>query len=177
MTLIILEGNECNFKTTVAEKLSKKLGWEVVKGSSFEMSQCNNEELYQKFIDLTKLDNVIIDRFTWSNLVYASLYEDFSIITLEQAKEIQRLIVDKAYVVFLHADHEVLIERIGVRGDDYVKTEKLESINKKYWEVIVDTLDIQNPKSEFKSFQGNMFDTAKYGSDDIVESILSKVAD
>jgi cytidylate kinase len=74
--LIILEGNECNFKSTVAEKLSNLIGFNVVKGSSFEMSKTTNEELFNKFNQLSNLNRTIIDRFIYSNLVYASLYKD-----------------------------------------------------------------------------------------------------
>lgn len=172
MTIIILEGNECNYKTTVANKLSEKLGYPIVKGSSFEMSTCTQEELFQQFVDFTKMDNVIIDRFIWSNLVYAPLYKDFSMISLEQAKDIQRMIMDKAYLVVLHSDHETLAARLDERGDEYVKTERLQEINNKYWEVLHDTLLISEGDSEFKKLAGNMFNTKYYSSDEITDSIV-----
>ncbi len=174
MTIIILEGNECNYKTTVANKLSERLGWPVLKGSSFEMSTCTQEELYQKFLNFTEMNDVIIDRFIWSNLVYAPLYKDFSMISLEQAKDIQRRLLNKAYLVVLHSDVETLTSRLNERGDEYVKVDRLQEINNKYWEVLHDTLLISEGNSEFKKLAGDMFDTKYFTSDEIVDSIVNK---
>lgn len=135
--LIILEGNECNFKTTIANKLSKKLGYQIVKGSSFEQSTCTQDELFNKFMEYAQLENTVLDRFYISNLVYAPIYKDFSMINNKQQKEIERVLRDnRALMILLDADVEVLKERMRKRGDDYVKEDKLEEINLKYKEVM-----------------------------------------
>lgn len=136
MTLIILDANECNFKTTIAHKLHDKLGYEVTRGSSFELSQCTNNELHQRFLEFAQLDNVILDRFIYSNLVYASLYADYSILTQEQVDEIEEIIKDNSIVVYLKAPTDTIKERIAIRGDLYVSEDKVESINEKYKEVM-----------------------------------------
>jgi thymidylate kinase len=135
--LIILEGNECNFKSTVAEKLSNLIGFNVVKGSSFEMSKTTNEELFNKFNQLSNLNRTIIDRFIYSNLVYASLYKDYSILTKEQVKEIEcKLLQKNSLVVYLFAEAEVIKKRLLERGDNYVKVDEVKAINEKYEEVL-----------------------------------------
>jgi thymidylate kinase len=159
--LIILEGNECCFKTTVAEKLSKKLHIPVVKGSSFEFSKCTNGELFDRFQELSKLENVIVDRFIYSNIVYATLYEDYAILSDDQREEIENLIKHKATVYYLFADNKVIEDRIKERGDDYVVPEKVFEINSMYGNVMGGAC-----------LKVVSYDTTDWSSDEIVEDIL-----
>lgn len=158
--LIILEGNEANFKTTIAEKLSKKLNIPVVKGSTFEHAKCSNEELIEKFRELANLDNVILDRFIYSNRVYATLYKDFAILTNEQRREIEDIIRHKSTVYYLHADDEVIQERIEQRGDEYVNVDMVSKINDEYSEIMLDA-----------AVRINAFDTNEWSSEEISEEI------
>lgn len=160
--LIILEGNECCFKTTIAEKLSKKLNIPVVKGSSFEFSQCTNEQLFERFKELCELDNVIIDRFIYSNRVYATLYEDFAILTDEQRKQIEELIHKKAKVYYLYADEKIIKQRISQRGDDYVNLDMVGKINKEYSGTMLDA-----------GIATVSFDTNEWNSDEITKEIAN----
>jgi thymidylate kinase len=158
--LIILEGNECNYKTTVAEKLSKQLNIPVVKGSSFEYSKCTNEELFARFKELAALDNVIIDRFIYSNRVYATLYEDYAILTNEQRMEIEDIIRHKSTVYYLFADDDIIKERISERGDDYVDVSMVKKINNTYSDTMMDA-----------TARITAYDTNDWSSDEIVEEI------
>jgi thymidylate kinase len=160
--LIILEGNECCFKTTVAEKLSKQLNLPVVKGSTFEFSKCTNKELFERFKSLTELDNVIIDRFIYSNRVYATLYEDYAILTDEQRQEIEDRIKQKSTVYFLFADDKVIENRIKERGDDYVVPEMVHKIN--------DLYDVTMSQSNLRVVA---YDTNDWSSDEIVGDIAN----
>lgn len=149
--LILLEGNECNFKSTVAEKLSSLTGYRIVKGSTFEMSKAPNSALFDKFKSMTLLDNTVIDRFIYSNLVYASLYKDYSIIGHDQKLKIESELLKKnAIVVYLYADPKVIKKRIRERGDEYVHEDMIEIINNKYMEVLSkSTLPIIHINTEF----------------------------
>lgn len=158
--MIIIEGTDCCFKTTVADKLSKQLGFPVVKGSSFELSSCTNEELFQHFKELAKLEDVIIDRFIYSNRVYATLYRDFAILTHDQRKEIEETLKGKAAIYYLHADDEVIKSRINERGDEYVDTSMVSSINKEY----IRTMN----EARIKKFS---YDTGDWTSNEIVKDI------
>jgi len=163
MTVYILEGNECNFKTTVAEKLSKQMSIPVVKGSSFELSQCSNEALFEHFKQMAQLDNVIIDRFIYSNRVYATLYEDFAILTDGQRKEIEDILKGKTTVAYLFADGEVIKERISERGDDYVDVSMVEKINYTYIGTMLDsTLKVVS------------YDTEEWNSSAIAEDLADR---
>jgi thymidylate kinase len=160
MTLIILEGNEANFKTTVANKLSKLINFPVVKGSTFEHAQCTNEELFEKFKELSELDNTILDRFIYSNRVYATLYRDFAILTNDQRKEIEERIKGKATLIYLHADDEIIKQRIEQRGDDYVDTDMVSAINNEYIKTINEA-----------GIQRISYNTSEWNSDEIVRDI------
>jgi thymidylate kinase len=162
--MIILEGNECCFKTTIAEKLSKKLNIPVIKGSSFEHSQCTNEELFNKFKEYAELENVIIDRFIYSNYVYATLYEDFAILTDEQRTQIEEIIKQKAKVYYLFADDHIIQQRIEQRGDDYVNVDMVSKINQTYTQSFFNTI-----------LHINAFDTEEWNSDEIVEEIIKDI--
>ena len=161
--MIILEGNETTGKTTVSSKIKEKLGWSVIKGSSFEQSQCTNTELFNKFLHMvtTDNDNIIFDRFIYSNLVYADLYNDFAILSSTQVRLIEEEMKRKNVKTFyLWASLPTLKQRLRERGDEYVEEDKLESINEKYEDVL---------RGKDNVYWVN---TERYNSDEIVEIIL-----
>lgn len=161
--IIILEGNEANFKTTIAEKLRNKLNIPIVKGSSFELSQCTNEELFKHFKDFAEMDNVIFDRFIYSNRVYATLYKDYAILNKQQREEIEELIKDKAILVYLHTDEETTKQRIRQRGDEYVNEDMVGKIYDVYHNVMMEankTLDVYT------------YNTKYWSSDDVVDHLV-----
>jgi len=162
--MIILEGNECCFKSTVASKLNEKLGYPIIKGSSFELAQCNNEELYKHFIEFAKNKNVIMDRFIYSNQVYATLYKDYAILTDTQRKSIEEMVFDKAKVYYLYAPDEVIKKRIKSRGDEYVELDMVSKISEMYEQVMFQSI-----------LKLRMLDTNEMTSDEIVEVILADI--
>ncbi|MCY8513740.1 deoxynucleoside kinase [Bacillus atrophaeus] len=161
MTLIILEGPDCCFKSTVAEKLSKELKYPIIKGSSFELATSGNEKLFEHFNKLADEDNVIIDRFIYSNLVYARKFKDYSILTEQQLRIIENKIKMKAKVVYLHADPKIIQQRLIERGDEYIVDEDIEPV-----------LDLYNKVIDNMGLHMNSWDTNEWNSDEIVEDII-----
>ncbi|MGY0701786.1 hypothetical protein ACW6VA_10770 [Bacillus subtilis] len=161
MTLIILEGPDCCFKSTVAAKLSKKLKYPIIKGSSFELATSGNEKLFEHFNKLADEDSVIIDRFVYSNLVYAKKFKDYSILTEQQLRIIEDKIKLKAKVVYLHADPRVIKKRLSVRGDDYIEGKDINSILDLYREVMINA-----------GLHTYSWDTGQWSSDEIVEDLI-----
>ncbi|MFP7694140.1 hypothetical protein ACLH26_15245 [Bacillus subtilis] len=161
MTLIILEGPDCCFKSTVAAKLSKKLKYPIIKGSSFELATSGNEKLFEHFNKLADEDNVIIDRFVYSNLVYAKKFKNYSILTEQQLRIIEDKIKLKAKVVYLHADPRVIKKRLSVRGDDYIEGKDINSILDLYREVMINA-----------GLHTYSWDTGQWSSDEIVEDLI-----
>lgn len=161
MTMIILEGTDCCYKSTVADKLSKELGYPVIKGSSFELAKSGNEKLFEHFNKLADEDNVIIDRYIYSNLVYAKKFKDYSILTEEQQRTIEKKIRDKAKVIYLYADPKVIKQRIRERGDEYINDRDIEPVLELYREVMSNA-----------GLHTYSWDTGQWGSDDIVEDLI-----
>ncbi|AUS16049.1 AAA family ATPase [Bacillus velezensis] len=161
MTMIILEGTDCCYKSTVADKLSKELGYPVIKGSSFELAKSGNEKLFEHFNKLADEDNVIIDRYIYSNLVYAKKFKDYSILTEEQQRAIEEKIRDKAKVIYLHADPKVIKQRLRERGDEYINDRDIEPV-----------LELYNQVIDEMGLHMNSWDTNEWNSDEIVEDII-----
>lgn len=161
MTMIILEGTDCCYKSTVADKLSKELGYPVIKGSSFELAKSGNEKLFEHFNKLTDEDNVIIDRYIYSNLVYAKKFKEYSILTEEQQRIIEGKIRDKAKVIYLHADPKVIKQRLLERGDEYINDRDIEPVLELYREVMSNA-----------GLHTYSWDTGQRDSDDIVEDLI-----
>ncbi|MEC1665780.1 nucleoside/nucleotide kinase family protein [Bacillus halotolerans] len=161
MTLIILEGPDCCFKSTVAGKLSKELKYPIIKGSSFELATSGNEKLFEHFNKIADEDNVIIDRFVYSNLVYAKKFKDYSILTEQQLRIIEDKIKTKAKVVYLQADSKYIKKRLRERGDEYIEELDIDPILELYREVM--------SKAGLHTYS---WDTGQWGSDEIVEDLI-----
>jgi gluconate kinase len=141
--LFVLEGNECCFKSTIAQKLAYKFNYPIIKGSSFEQAKVDNNALFTKFKNFSLANRGIFDRLHLSNLVYASLYRDYAIIMPEQQKVIEDNIRNKSKVFYLYADLEEIKKRLAERGDEYIDETQVEEIAEKYEEVLAtSTLDI-----------------------------------
>jgi len=158
----IVVGTDCSGKTSLVEMLSDITEFKAVKGSSFQHSKCTQDELFEKFLEFTKLDDVIFDRFTFCNEVYAEMYDDFAMLSDEQRRFIEQEMKDKATIIYLYADDEVLEERFKSRGDEYVSLEKLKYAKGKYEESLSKVKDLEVVK----------FDTGKMTTKEIVEQIL-----
>ncbi|NMV98050.1 AAA family ATPase [Bacillus velezensis] len=161
MTMIILEGTDCCYKSTVADKLSKELGYPVLKGSSFELAKSGNEKLFEHFNKLADEDNVIIDRYIYSNLVYARKFKDYSILTKEQQRTIEKKIRDKAKVIYLHADPKVIKQRLLERGDEYINDRDIEPVLELYRAVMSDI-----------GLHTYSWDTEQWSSEEIAKGII-----
>lgn len=159
--IIVIEGVDGTFKTTVANKINKILNIPIIKGSSFELSTCTNEELFNHFKEFALMDNVCFDRFCYSNQTYATIYSDYTILTDEQRYYIEDLIKDKALIYYLFADTKTIEERIQQRGDNYVDTSMVDKINKLFAENI--------SKSPLKVV---WYDTTQWTSDEIAKEIV-----
>lgn len=158
----IVIGTDCSGKTSLVEMLSDITEFKVEKGSSFQHSQCTQDELFEKFLEFTKMDSVVFDRFTYCNEVYAPMYDDFAMLSDDQRRFIEQEMKNKAIVIYLYADDEVLEQRFNYRGDDYVSLEKLKYAKSKYEEAIHKVEHLEVVK----------FDTGKMTTKEIVEHIL-----
>lgn len=164
---IVIEGVDCSGKSTVTESLSKKLGFKVKKGSSFEITAQGNEAMYSHFKHLAPLDNVVIDRFIYSNLVYATLFPEYPILSYSQRGYIERLIKENTIVLYLTADSNTIVNRIEKRGDEYIDTSHIKDILGTYETVMEDAAS--NGVTVIK------YDTSVRSSNEIVDNVVRMI--
>jgi thymidylate kinase len=166
MIPIILEGCDAVGKSSIAEELARVTGFEIVKGSSFEISQLGVDGMYEYMMELLDRKNIIIDRFFWSNYVYGKKYNyptmsDFQFIQLACKAQ------TKALTVYVTADRTTVQQRMNNRGDDMIKSDEVEDILKRYEEVISNPLTSQKMVLRFDN---------TYISNDCIASVISEVA-
>lgn len=128
---IILEGCDAVGKTTFAEILAKKTGFEVVKGSSFEISELGADGMFKHMMELLDRDDIIIDRFLYSNLVYGRLF-DYPMMTPSQYDQLVEKLDETSLLVYLHAPQEIIKWRMEKRGDDMIEPKDIADILSSY---------------------------------------------
>jgi thymidylate kinase len=162
--LLIVEGLDAVGKSTVAQKLAYKFEYPIIHGSSFELAEKDNDGLFKHFNDLSLANRGVFDRYIWSNLTYAQLFRDYSIITSDQQLEIESKIRNKSKVFYLYAEIEEIKSRLKKRGDEYIDETQIEAIAEKYEEVLAtSTLDIVR------------IDTTGKTSNQVFEEILDEI--
>ncbi|QPK89865.1 deoxynucleoside kinase [Bacillus velezensis] len=125
--IVVLEGCDCVGKTTFAEMLSKKTGYKIEKGSSFEISKLGADAMYRHMKSLLQKDNIIIDRFFYSNLVYGELF-GYPMMNMEQINDLNNDLSKKGLVIYLKAKPSTIQERMYNRGDDMVSHSDINDI-------------------------------------------------
>lgn len=131
--IVILEGCDCVGKTTVANMLSKILKYEVIKGSSFETAKCSPEELYEKYRENALKDNIILDRYFLSNMIYAEKYNDYARLNIHHVSVLAEAMNKVGAIMFvLQASPETLKSRFDLRGDEYVDKKDIDDIAYSY---------------------------------------------
>lgn len=128
---IILEGVDCSGKTTFAEKLAEKTGFEIVKGSSFGISKLGADGMYEYMKKQIARENVIIDRSFYSNLVYGTKY-NYPMMKTHHYYNLLELANITSVVVYLYASVGEISYRMKKRGDDMIDIEDIDDILIRY---------------------------------------------
>lgn len=132
---IIVEGVDGSGKSSLISNLEKLTGRKVIKGSSFEISAGGADAMFEQSKQiLLENEDVIIDRFFYSNIVYGKMY-GYPTMTKEQYAELNNLVSERAVVYELVADTDVIIKRINKRGDNMINVSDIEKIQKAYAEM------------------------------------------
>lgn len=140
---IILEGCDFVGKSTLANILAEKTGYEIVKGSSFEISKLGADGMFEYMMELLDRKNIIIDRFYMSNYVYGDLY-DYPRMSYPQFIKLADKVGENALTVYLTAGIHDLELRMLKRGDEYIKSSsELSKILIKYDECLSDPYTAQ----------------------------------
>lgn len=83
--------------------------------------------------DIPEDEWVICDRWHWGELIYGPLYRGKSELTGAGHRAVDEFLARKgAYVVHLDAPTQTVMERVKIRGDDYIMKEHLPFIISEY---------------------------------------------
>lgn len=137
--ILILEGCDCSGKDTLAEALAEKTGFEIVRGSSFEIASKGTDYMFDYMMDLLDRKNIIINRFYLSNYVYGNIY-NYPTMSYKQFVELSNKADKKALSIYLTALIIDIKSRMNNRGDEYIKIEEIESILNGYSEALINPL-------------------------------------
>lgn len=159
--IIAIEGCDCAGKSTFAQALSEATGYEIVKGSSFTIAALGMDTMFEYMNNLLDRDNIILDRTFYSNIVYGKLF-NYPVMSKEQCTKLHKKLFENGILIYLHADRDVIQDRMSVRGDDYVKIDNVDDILQKYSEVMC---------SEFAPTVMLSLDTAKIDYKKIISFI------
>lgn len=130
--IIIVEGVDASGKDTFIENIVKLTGMKHIRGSSFEIAQDGPDKMFEEWKRiLLEEDNIIINRFCYSNLVYGPMY-GYPTISHEQATELNELVDERAIVYYINADTDVIIDRINRRGDDDIGAGDIKDLQASY---------------------------------------------
>lgn len=130
--IIIVEGVDASGKDTFIDNLVKLTGVKKVRGSSFEISEKGPDAIVEhcKKI-LNSEEDLIVNRFFYSNGVYGPLY-DYPTISVEQFMELHELVNERAILYYIDADTDKIVERINSRGDDMISASEIAEIKANY---------------------------------------------
>lgn len=130
--IIIVEGVDASGKDTLISNLSKLTNMEVVRGSSFEISEKGANKMFEEARKLLlEGKDIIMNRSFYSNAVYGPMY-DYPTMTDEQFNELNRIVEEVGVIYYLTADTEVIMNRLNARGDKDIKAEDIKDIQAGY---------------------------------------------
>ena len=133
MSIIILEGCDASGKDTLGEYLAEQTGYKLIRGSSFEIAELGSDGMFEYMMELLNQDNIIINRFMYSNLVYGAIFNYPMMTPVQYDRLVDRLDED-SLVVYLYAPKGTISYRMQNRGDDMIKVENIDDILKGYSE-------------------------------------------
>ena len=130
--IIIVEGADATGKDSMINNLSKLTNIEVVRGSSFEISEKGADKMFEESKKLLLEEkDIILNRSFYSNAVYGPMY-NYPTMSDEQFNELNRIVEEVGVVYYLTADTEVIMNRLNTRGDEDVKAEDIKDIQAGY---------------------------------------------
>lgn len=159
--LIIIEGIDGTFKSTVCEKLSKKLNLPVEHHGPVKDLEAGKKE-YFDFVNNCNYA-VIKDRFAMGERTYSLIYRGYK---ADYMKELEDALQEKfdVFLFYLTAEDEFIKRNLEKRGEDFLKMEDLKHIHSLCDEYYKESTILQKYKLD-----------AEVGSDLLTEIIIFKI--
>lgn len=120
--IINLTGHDCTGKTTLAERLTNEINAEYTHFSNPKDMEDGKKQYFDFLNNVDSSKNYVCDRFHDGEWVYAPIYRGYTANYMEELESKLRK-TDKYMLAYITADLETIIERIKVRGEDFVKEE------------------------------------------------------
>ena len=165
--IIILEGSDCSGKSTLARQLQQITGFDIVKGSSFQIAELGRQAMFEHMLSLSEKDGIIVDRLYISNYIYGELF-DFPRMTIEQFHSLRDAFNKNSLTIVLQPSLDAIEKRLSVRGDDEIKTNDLQNILDNYLKVLTDNQDNILTENTF------VYQSDDFISDDYLIEILER---
>ena len=165
---IILEGVDGSGKSTVAKEIQEITQFDIVQGSSFEIAKEGRQYMFEYMLSLAKKDNIIMDRFYLSNLVYGKLFDKNTLNSL-QVNAIEKELGNDSLTFILLPQRDFLISNLKKRGDEYINIEDVDPILERY-EAISENLSSRIQNTRFIPLRYSSFLTEK---DSLLNQIIS----
>lgn len=120
--LITITGPNGSGKSTIAEKLTSLLNTKYKHFDKVKTLEEGKKQYFDFLQELNSDDFYILDRFFEGEDIYAPLYRGYK---MNYLNEIEHAIVKDNNFMFAYitADLQTIIDRINIRGEDYVKPE------------------------------------------------------
>lgn len=120
--IINITGHDCTGKTTLSEKLSNELNAIYTHFSNPKDMEDGKKQYFDFLDNVDKSNTYVCDRFHDGEWVYAPIYRNY---TANYMTEIEYKIrkTDKYMLAYITSNIDTIIERIKVRGEDFVKEE------------------------------------------------------
>lgn len=158
---IILMGSDGSGKSTIAKRLSEIFSYPVEHHGPVK----SHEEGYKEYFNCIKNTDypVIKDRFHEGERIYAPLYRGYE---ADYFPELEDKLLEKfkPLIVLLQPPLQTVLDRIAVRGEDFVRPEHIEYCYDKITEIFNDS---KLPKM--------VIDTSRLTVEQNVEKIIKKV--
>lgn len=155
---VFIDGPDGAGKTTVCEKLANKIGCNIVRLTY------NGDRSYNAYFDAMSLENMVHDRTFLSEVIYPKYFGRESRVSDSTVRALFNLTkILHAKVFILTADDDVLLERVGKRGDEFIEDLNIiKNVNKDYLRVA--------QEHDYK-----VIDTTNKTFDEIVEEIIHEL--
>lgn len=127
--IIIIEGPDLAGKSTLAKEINIKGDFEVV---HFD-SPSENFDFHESYLKVLDKENVILDRYFFSEIVYSKVFGRQCRLSSETIKEIKEKLKNKPHqLIFVNPGVDTLKRRYKMRGDDIISESQIEKIVQEY---------------------------------------------
>ena len=141
--IIIFEGVDCSGKSSLANKLSKKVKNGILIKSNYKPDSSNTSEIKKQYLKIllsinnsiwTQDEYIILDRYHLSQVVYSIMrgHDDLDDPWYNWFESNLCLGKNDACLIWVDEPEHVIISRLNGRGDEHIKEEDVHMLRERY---------------------------------------------